>query len=679
MYKWVFCFFLFLGPSMCIALPTIAFSEVAEEPTAVYTLGEVIVTAETGGVESIGTVREITARDIEAKGARTLDEALELLPGLDVRTGADGVPRVNLRGFRSRHVLLLLDGIPFNSTYDGQFDPSFMPVENIAKIKVSYGTNSVLYGQGGLGGVINIITKKAKKGFRGKASGEIGERDSYLGDFNLSGAREKMDFFLSGSAFDTDGFPVSDDFQETSLEDGGVRENSDRRRNNLFANVGFAPNEETAMGVIVNYVKGEFGKPPSTLTKADDPDFAKNPKFLRVEDLEGLSSQFSISSDLPGPLEMRGWAFINQMDENENRYDDENYDTITQNGSYDKDTTTTIYGGTLQTGVDLGGIGRFTLGLSAEKQTFESKGFIVESAGGGGGGGGGSGGGGATVPVAFDDDWHVRAYTASLEYELYKTNPYGLVLGYSHHWFDKETGDNQAKSSFLIGAHYDISKDLRTRGSFARKIRFPSIRQLYEEDTGNPDLAAEESYNWELGLAYKLPADTKLAITYFLTDVEDYIEKIPPVDRFVNNDKYRFQGFELTAETRFIGNLLLRAAYSYLYTRDRSPGSDREELQYRPEHKVTVEGKYSFDFGFSAYVNLMYLADQYFYSETTPLQKEELDDYVLVNMKLEQALFNQRLHLYLGVGNLFDEDYEEAYAFPGAGRTIYGGIDIDFW
>ena len=118
----------------------------AQAKTDSYTLGEIVVSGEREGVESVGTVREITAVDIQNKGARTLDEALQLLPGVYIRTGADGVPRVDLRGLRSRHVILLLDGIPVNSTYDGNFDPTLIPVESIERIKVSYGNHSVLYG-----------------------------------------------------------------------------------------------------------------------------------------------------------------------------------------------------------------------------------------------------------------------------------------------------------------------------------------------------------------------------------------------------------------------------------------------------------------------------------------------------------------------------------------------------
>jgi len=666
-----FVVFMVSGIWMAFGVPV--YSQTPHSQTDIYTLGEVVVTGERDGVESIGTVREITAEDIRNKNARTLDEALELLPGLDIRTGTDGVPRVNLRGFRSRHVLLLIDGIPFNSTFDGQFDPSIIPVENIAKIKVSYGNHSVLYGQGGLGGVINLITKKGKEGLHSTVSGEVGEEDRYLGRFSLSGARENLDFFVSGSASERDGYPLSDDFKATSQEDGDLRENSDRESKNLFANIGFDLNDKWKAGVIVNSLKGEFGKPPSTLKKSDDPLFAKNPKFIRVEDYEGLSAQASVSSDLPGPMDIRGWFFIDQFDEDENRYDDNNYNSMNNSGSYEKDTRTRIQGGTLQTIVDLENPGLFTLGLSAERQEFESEGIIVEAAGGGGGKGGG------TTTRAFDNEWDVQVYTASIEYEFYKMNPFGLVLGYSHSWFNKENSGDDNEGGFLIGAHYDILENTRIRGSFARKIRFPSIRQLYEEDSGNPDLTAEKSYNYEIGIEQKLPGNSSIALTGFLVDAKDYIEKIVSADRFQNNDEYRFRGFELTAETHFWNKLMLRAGYTFLDTEDRSPGTEKEELQYRPEHKFTVEAKYDFAFALSAYMNIMYVADQYYYSGSTPLLKRELNDYALMNIKLDQALLKDRLHLYLGVDNLFDKDYEEAYAFPQAGRTVYGGVEFRLW
>ncbi|MCP4682958.1 MAG: TonB-dependent receptor plug domain-containing protein, partial [Desulfobacterales bacterium] len=349
----------------------------------VYTLGEVVVTGKGTGVESIGTVREIGSGDIEKKGARTLNEALELLPGLDVRIGAQGIPRINLRGLRSRHVILVLNGIPFNSTFDGQFDPTIIPVESIAKIKVSYGNHSVLYGQGGLGGVINIITKKGETGHKVTALAELGERGDILSQLTFSGGGDNMDFFLSGSHSDSDGFRLSSDFTSTSEEDGGIRENSDQKRSNFFANAGFSPSKNLDMGIIINYLQGEFGKPPGTINDGSDP-FAARPKHERVKDYDGISGQISAGYDTSGPFSIRSWLFANQLDQEENRYDNDSYNSIARKGSYLKDNETQIFGGTIQSGYDLETAGRFTLALSAQKQEFETSGVIRDVRLGGG-------------------------------------------------------------------------------------------------------------------------------------------------------------------------------------------------------------------------------------------------------------------------------------------------------
>lgn len=635
----------------------------------VYTLGEVVVSAQKKGVEAAGTVREVTAEEIQNKDARNLAEALELLPGVEIRVGAEGIPRVDLRGFRSRHVLLLLDGIPLNSTFDGQFDPSIVPTENVAKIKVSYGTSSVLYGQGGLAGVINIITKKGKEGVQGTVSGEVGEGLERLGRFNLSGGKGDANFFLSGSMAARRGFRLSDGFDATPLEDGGLRENSDSRRNNLFGNIGWSPTEDWDIGLVASYTKGNYGIPPSTKvsTKTDPDPFASNPKYERINDIEGFSAQLSTSYDLPGSADIRGWVYFNRLDEEKTRYDDSNYNSMNEKGAFFEDGNSKVWGGALQTSCDLRSAGFFTIGLDAQRQEYQTTGKVRD------------------VKVGkkyefsyFDDNWNLDVYDASIEYEVSPFQNFGVVLGYGHHWLNKKEGSNDNDGSYLAGIHYDVLKDTRLKGSFAKKVRFPTIRQLYEKEYGNSDLNTEKSFNYELGIEQGLPLNSRIALTGFLSDVKNYIEKPFNDEPFQNNDKYRFQGFELTAETRFMKNLMLRAGYTFLDTEDKSPGTEKDELQNRPRNKLTFEGKYTFPFGFSAYMNVMYVADQVYYSRTTPLEKRNLNNYALVNIKFDQRLLNGLLDLYLGADNLFDTDYEESYGFPRAGRMVYCGVEVHF-
>lgn len=651
-----------------LVFPVPGFSIAAEEQAEAYTLGEVVVTGEREGVEAVGTVREITAADIQRNGARTLDEALDLLPGIQVRTGNDGVPRVDMRGFRSRHVLLLLDGIPFNSTSDGQFDPTTIPTENIARIKVSYGNHSVLYGEGGLGGVINIITRKGTEGIQGKVSGEASERNKWLGRFNLSGAKDSVDFFLGGSLMESDGYRLSDDFEKTPHEDGGLRENSDRKSGNLFANVGYRATDSLSLGLVYNYLKGEYGKPPSTIDRAMDPDFAKNLKYERVDDVEGHSGQASFNWDNGSPLNLRGWAYVNQQDEETNRYDDGSYNTQTAKGAFHEDATTTISGANLQGGWNTGSVGRLTLGLSLARQEFESSGYeILDKKG-------------TQGVLAMDKE--LDTCSVALEYEVNPLDSLGITIGYGHHWLNKDAGSDDDDGSFLIGVYYDLLQDTRLRASVARKIRFPSIKQLYDAPNGgNIDLTTERSMNYELGVEQNLPMNSRLTLTGFWIDVDDYIEKnIYASDNFENYEEYRFKGFELTAETRFIENLMLRAGYTYMETEDRSAGTLKDELQHRPEHKITLEAGYNFDFGLSVYAALLHVTDQYFYSDTLtpPDNKKALNDYTVVNLRLNQKLWNSGVSLYAGADNLFDEDYEESYGSPREGRTMYAGIEFEF-
>jgi vitamin B12 transporter len=50
----------------------------------------------------------------------------------------------------------------------------------------------------------------------------------------------------------------------------------------------------------------------------------------------------------------------------------------------------------------------------------------------------------------------------------------------------------------------------------------------------------------------------------------------------------------------------------------------------------------------------------------------------LVDFKLNKSAANGAIDLYVGVDNVFDEDYEQSYGFPQPGRTFYGGATWKF-
>jgi outer membrane receptor protein involved in Fe transport len=260
--------------------------------------------------------------------------------------------------------------------------------------------------------------------------------------------------------------------------------------------------------------------------------------------------------------------------------------------------------------------------------------------------------------------------------------PLGVVLGFSHHWFEKDTGGNIDKSGYLAGAYYDITKSTRIRASFAHKIRFPSMSQLYDKTPissndntprGNPDLQEEKSNNYEAGISQRIGEKSSMSLTGFYQTVKNFIERDKD-SKYLNHDKYRFDGVELTAETRAVKHLFLKLGYTFMQSKDESPNTGKDELQYRPEHRLTLEGQYDFGHGFSLYMSTLYVGKQYTYSDTN--DKKEINTITVVNARVEKSFWRGKMTCYVGVDNLFDDDYYESYGFPQAGSTFYGGIRI---
>ena len=421
----------------------------------VYSLGEIVVTEGEQGPEAVGKVREITAAEIEEMGARTLDEAIAMLPGVVVRTGAQGVPRVDIRGFRSRHVVLLLNGIPMNPSYDGQFDPTFIPVENIAKIKVSYGNASVLYGDNGLAGVINIITKKGRKGLHGSIGGEAGQGEKYRGEVTVSAGDDNVDLFVGASMMDQKGYELSGSFDETALEDGDLRENSDKRNENVFANLGIYPSDSFQMGLTFNYFKAAYGLPPTAIDTTMDPEFGSNLKYERMDDTLGASGQISAAYDDGGPFDMRGWLFISSLEEESNGYDS-TYTQIGDENTFYLDSDTDIFGATLQAGYDLDRAGNLAFSLSGRRERYQASGLKY----------------GRRRDTSLDNNQQLEVYSTGVEYTVETAGHVGAVLGYTHLWLDKNEADSDDEGSYLLGVYYDVVPTTRLSGSIARRSAF---------------------------------------------------------------------------------------------------------------------------------------------------------------------------------------------------------------
>jgi outer membrane receptor protein involved in Fe transport len=580
-------------------------------------------------------------------------------------------------------VILLLDGVPLNSTYDGQFDPSFIPLENVARIKVMTTTASVLYGEGGLAGVINVVTRGSERRLTGSATGEIGEGESRLLAVDLAGGGETVRLLGSVSARHTATYPSVAGSPSLGADGELARANADHDRLSLFALASLQPTASVRFGAVAGLTNGAYGVPPGLIDNGSDP-FAQRPRYERVEDRDGSFGQLSGAWER-ARLAVRAWGYLNRLSLLEARYDDATYSSMddpTVQGTYRQRSTSRLAGGALQARYDLGRWGRLSIGLSADHDAWRAVGRIrdVATDGGGAGGGGtgrGGGGGASAWDVrTFTADRSLTRYGAAFEYEIHPVPALGVVAGVMRHGLAREVGDPVPANGAMAAAYWDPYPRTRVRVSAAHKFRFPTIRQLYAEDGGNPDLDPETADLVEAGITQAVGGGTVLGASIFRMDVRNYIERLDATRRFENNDHYRFTGLELSAETRPFRPLEVRGGYAFLDTEDRSPGAAREALQYRPRHRLSATGIWSFSFGLQAAVTLLRVADQVYYSRREPVESRELPDYTLTGLRLRQRLPVAGVSLYLGAHNLFDVAYEEQYGSPMATRVLYAGARV---
>lgn len=125
-------------------------------------LNEVVVTGvgrPTKVDEAVSVYKIVTAADIRAQGAVTLNDAIRNQLGLNVGNDQSLGATISMRGLSGNNVKILIDGLPLNGRENGNIDMSQINMSNIERVEMVQGPMSIMYGSDALGGVINLITK----------------------------------------------------------------------------------------------------------------------------------------------------------------------------------------------------------------------------------------------------------------------------------------------------------------------------------------------------------------------------------------------------------------------------------------------------------------------------------------------------------------------------------------
>ena len=170
-------------------------------------------------------VSVITADDIRASGATTVNEALMRILGVVGRQDfyGGGEYNLDLRGFgvtADVNQVVVVDGLRVNEADLGGTRLSGIPIESVERIEVLRGSGAVLYGEGATGGVIVITTKAGT----GKERSNAGNVYAGAGSYGLRDLR-------AGATLANGGF---------SLDIAGQKRETDNHRDNFRSETGAA-------------------------------------------------------------------------------------------------------------------------------------------------------------------------------------------------------------------------------------------------------------------------------------------------------------------------------------------------------------------------------------------------------------------------------------------------------
>ncbi len=161
---------------------TLAYSKLEER---IIKLEESVITTdnfETNIKETGANITVITSEEIVEKGAQNLVDVVRMAPGVIVSHYYDSI-RFDVRGAGSpvhaeKNTIVTLDGVPIKGD-----QITNIPIANIERVEVVPGGGGILYGDGAIGGIVNIRLKKIDsfsegKNYSGHISGSVSSHES---------------------------------------------------------------------------------------------------------------------------------------------------------------------------------------------------------------------------------------------------------------------------------------------------------------------------------------------------------------------------------------------------------------------------------------------------------------------------------------------------------------------
>ncbi|MBH1970591.1 MAG: TonB-dependent receptor [Moraxellaceae bacterium] len=676
-------------------------------------LGKIRVTSIASGTQTpldkaaaIATV--ITADDIAAMGATSIDQVLETVPGLHVtRSSQTYFPKYIIRGITSTfnpQTLMLVNGIPITSLFTGDrghISGGEMPIKSIARIEVIRGPGSALYGADAFSGVINIVTKQHDDINGTKTGARVGSFGTQSVWLEHGGSYNKVNVGFTLEAETTDGFKRTVEYDAQTVVDNDPQ------------------------------LQATFGAPPASLAPSSTSNMkdsiearlniAHDNSLLRV----GYQGRYDVGSTVGYAEALDPTSRVSSQ-----RYNlDYTYTLNDLTPNIDVESRVSYYKNTQEVKTNIllfpagAGAGFFANGFIGNPGYQEENARIDLSAlfkglnnhlirlGTG---------------FTWDDMFEVtetKNFMVAFQTNgspVFLPRPSGMIEDVSdtpevylpesqrtnHYVFVQDEWKFAPNWQATTGIRYDHFSDfgdttnprlalvwaatdkITTKLLYGKAFRAPSFVELFGISNpltlGNRNLKPETIDTYELALSHQLSSKLLYTANIYRYNIKDFITFVPQIGgaKAQNIGELQGHGLELEADYSPVYNLRFLVNYAYQQSTDKKTDVDvgdapNQQIYARSEWTVTP--------------------DWHFDSQVTWVGKQKrvagdtrpaLSDYTTMDLTLRKQDVINGLELALSVRNVFDADVREPSTggvvvnmpndYPMAGRSVYAEVQYQF-
>lgn len=592
-----------------------------------------------------------------------------------------------IRGMIGNRVLVLIDGVPYNSPSLGEADISKIPMAKVERIEVVRGPYSSLYGADAVGGVVNIITKDVPKKTETESSYSFSSWNTHNVTVKNGSTYKKLGYSVILNHLFTDGARIHSDHNAFDL--------TSKAKLNILDDVSYT--------FYTNYYLAKTEHPGAQPARSVDD---RTPTQQRLGN-EDVTSLFDYSRTNRVHLN----SILNIKNFTANHYflywnDDSHRETISFNNNIDRlidndEYMTYIYGMEYKYVQPIMDIDTITVGASFDRKVFKVKTHQFNE---------------NTSAHTFGGRDAVRREWAIYGENEFRLYPFTVVTGLRY----DDPSDYTTRWSPKISGVLDLGFDTKVRSSYAKAYRAPTLNDInWPQDAyaeGNPTLRPEKTESWEIGVEKVFKDLFLMRVTFFRQRILDAIAWAPVGTRVVlpwfsyarwtptNLNRLSTKGVELETRFKIFNDIDASLDYTYLdpvetisaqrdWNNDRLLSESRRPAAYIPKHKFYggVEWQDPFSIkGLKLDTFLRFVSQRRNYyavygagadtSITYP--KKILAPYFLWDVKATYKYNN--IEAFFAVDNILDTGYSKFGStlqdrdYPQPGISFTGGFSISY-